>query len=60
MLSYFLSNPDFSDDKISFKTKALLESLAVSTSKPDKFTCDPMISKFCIFVFVSPVLNQFF
>ena len=51
MLSYFLNNPDFSDDSISFKTNALLESLAVSTSKPDKFTCDPTISKFCILVF---------
>ena len=50
MLSYFFSNPDFSDDNISFRTKALLESLAVSTSKPDKFTCDPTMSKFCILV----------
>ena len=51
MLSYFLSKPDFSDDNISFKTNALFESFAVSTSNPDKFTCDPMISKFCILVF---------
>ena len=51
MLSYFFSYPDFSDDNISFKTNALFESFAVSTSKPDKFTCDPMISKFFILVF---------
>ena len=51
MLSYFFSNPDFSDDNISFSRNALLESFAVSTSKPDKFTCDPMISKFCMLVF---------
>ena len=38
ILSYFFNSPDFSDDKISFKTKALFESLAVSTSNPDKFT----------------------
>ena len=50
MLSYFLSKPDFSDDNISFKTNALFESLHF-TSNPDKFTCDPMISKFCILVF---------
>ena len=46
MLSYSLSNPDLCDDNISFKTNALLESFAVSTSNPDKFTCDPTISKF--------------
>ena len=51
MLSYFFSIPVFSDDNISFKTNALFESLAVSTSNPDKFTCDPTISKFCILVF---------
>ena len=46
MLSYFFNSPDFSDESISFKTNALFESLAVSTSKPDKLTCEPMISKF--------------
>ena len=60
MLSYLLSNPDFSDDKISFNTNALLESFAVSTSKPDKFTCDPMISKFCILVFCIACLRSIF
>ena len=51
ILSYFFNSPNFSDDKISFRTKALFASLAVSTSSPDKFTCDPMISKFSILVF---------
>ena len=51
MLSYFFNSPDFSDESISFKTNALFESLAVSTSKPDKLTCDPTISRFCMLVF---------
>ena len=52
MLSYFFNSPFFSFDNISFKTNALFESFAVSTSRPDKFTCDPIISNYLILFFV--------
>ena len=41
----------FALSKICFKTNALSESFAVSTSRPDKFTFDLMMSKFLISVF---------
>ena len=36
----------FFEFNISFSTNALLESFAVSTSRPERFTCEPIKSKF--------------
>ena len=62
ILSYFCKRPFFSFQLIFLlKAKALLESLAVSTSRPDKFTCEPIISKFLISVFcITSFKSDFF
>ena len=50
MLSYLDSKLSFSF-RIFFNKNALLASFAVSTSSPDKFTFEPMISRFSTSVF---------
>ena len=44
MFSYFEINLFFSFFRISFKINARLESLAVYTSRPERFTLDPIKS----------------
>ena len=61
MLSYVESKLFFSLSKICFKTNALSESLAVSTSRPDRFTFEPMMSKFLTSVFwMASLISIFF
>ena len=45
---------------MSFKINALFSSFAVSTSKPERFTLEPNISKFVISVFCNPSLRLIF
>ena len=59
ILSYFFIISEFLF-KISFKINALFSSLAVSTSKPDRFTLEPNISNFLYLFFAIHLLNQFF
>jgi len=50
ILLYFDKTPSFSLSIISFNKKALFDSLAVSTSSPDKFTFELIRSNPLIFV----------